>query len=78
MPPKASRADLDNICKALHDVLVKAGKAPDDRYLVEFTARYYSGDVLKVEIEKEPLEKWFKIIKPSKYLIRKMENTDVK
>ena len=71
-PCNVSNMDLDNVPKAIHDLLVTAGKVPDDRYLVEFRVRWSSGNDLTVTVIKENLEKWGAVKKLSKPIMRKL------
>lgn len=71
-PCNVSRLDIDNAVKALHDILVKAGKVPDDRYLADTRIRWASGDKILIYVQREDLSKWLKIKKLSKALIKKL------
>ena len=74
IPGKGARCDLPNYEKALTDILVKAGKAPDDRYLVDYRFRFHGGDTVKIAIKAEGTLKWATIKGASKALIRKLSN----
>jgi hypothetical protein len=65
--------DLDNTIKAVHDAIVRAELAPDDRYIVKFTPQFWAGDYLLVYVKEESLEKWQNIMKPSREILRKMQ-----
>ena len=73
IPRCQSSADLDNFPKSIHDALHKAGRTPDDRYLVDFRVKFYAGNVVVIAIKKESLGPWIKIMKPSKSLAKKLE-----
>lgn len=73
IPGTITKADLDNLPKALHDVLGDGHRSPNDRYLVKFTAEFYSGNLVIIAIKQEDLQKWSAVKKPSPSLYRKME-----
>lgn len=71
-PCNVSKMDVDNVPKAIHDLLVSAGKVPDDRYLADSRVRWSSGDKIVVITQKEELTKWAKIKTLSKSLMKKL------
>jgi len=71
-PCNRSKMDVDNTPKAIHDLLVKAGKVPDDRYLADSRVRWSSGDNIVVIITKQELSKWATIKKISHSLTLKL------
>lgn len=71
-PCNVSKMDVDNVPKAVHDLLVTAGKVPDDRYLADSRVRWSSGDKIVVIISKEELSKWATVKKLSKSLTKKL------
>lgn len=71
-PCNRSKMDVDNAPKAIHDLLVKAGKVPDDRYLADSRVRWSSGDNIVVIATKQELSKWATIKKMSKSLTAKL------
>lgn len=71
-PCNSSKMDVDNVPKAIHDVLVKAGKVPDDRYLADTRIRWADGDKVLIYVQREELGMWLKIKKMSKALIKKL------
>jgi Holliday junction resolvase RusA-like endonuclease len=73
IPRRQSRFDLDNTAKPIHDAIVRANIAPDDRYLVKFSAQFWAGDHLLIYVHEERLTLWQKIMKPSVAIIRRME-----
>ena len=72
IPAGKTKADLDNLLKPIHDLLVKAGRVPDDRYKVDARIRFHGGGDVVVAIKQENLEQWQPIRKPSKSLLRKL------
>lgn len=75
-PCNVSKMDVDNAPKAIHDLLVTAGKVPDDRYLADSRIRWSSGDKIVVIISKEELSKWATIKKLSKSLAKKLAKVE--
>ena len=72
IPGKGARCDLTNYEKALTDALVKAGKAPDDRYLVDFRIRFHAGDRVKIALKIEDIDQWADVKGASKALRKKL------
>jgi hypothetical protein len=72
IPGRGARCDLTNYEKALTDALVKAGKVPDDRYLVDYRIRFHGGSSVKIAIKQEELSKWATIKKTSRSLMKKL------
>jgi Holliday junction resolvase RusA-like endonuclease len=75
-PCNVSKMDVDNVPKAIHDLLVTAGKVPDDRYLADSRIRWSSGDKIIVTISKEDLSKWATVKKLSGPLMKKLAKTE--
>lgn len=73
IPGIGTRCDLTNYEKALTDSLVKAGKTPDDRYLVDFRIRFHAGEAVEIAVKRENIEHWAKIREASKATTRKMK-----
>lgn len=71
-PCNVSKMDVDNVPKAIHDVLVSMGKVPDDRYLADTRIRWATGDKIVVAIKAEELSKWTAIKKISSSLTQKL------
>ena len=72
IPASKTKADLDNLPKALHDLLVKSGRVPDDRYKVSVRAQFWSGDHVVVAVKQEDFDKWSIIKRASKATIQAM------
>ena len=71
-PCNTSKLDVDNAVKACHDILVKAGKVPDDRYLADTRIRWAGGEEILIYVQRENLDEWLKVKKMSKALIKKL------
>lgn len=71
-PCNASKMDVDNAPKAIHDLLVSAGLTPDDRYLVDSHIKWAACDNVQITIEIEDPEPWLKIKNMGKATARKL------
>lgn len=74
IPGRGARCDLTNYEKALTDALVKAGKAPDDRYLVDYRIRFHGGSSVKIAVKTENVDVWATIKNASAQLRKKLSN----
>ena len=72
IPASKTKADLDNLLKPIHDLLVKHQRVPDDRYKVSVRAQFWKGDHLVVAVKLEEISKWSIIKGASKALIKKL------
>jgi len=73
IPGIGTRSDLTNYEKALTDCLVKAGKTPDDRYLVDFRIRFAVIDHVSVAVQIEDTDHWAIVRGASKSTIKKLK-----
>lgn len=69
IPAKRTGADIGNLEKAVTDAIVKAGCAPDDRYLVDQRIRFHGGDDVRIAVKMEDAHYWGPIRGASKRLI---------
>ena len=74
IPGRGARCDLTNYEKALTDALVKAGKVPDDRYLVDYRIRFHGGSSVKIAVKTETVDVWATIKNASAQLRKKLSN----
>lgn len=72
IPASKTKADLDNLLKALHDLLVKNERVPDDRYKVSVRAQFWKGDHVVIAVKQEEVSRWATIKSASKDIIRKL------
>ena len=66
IPASKTKADLDNLPKAIHDLLVKSERVPDDRYMVGLRVKFWNGGHVAVAVKQEELAKWAPIKNPSR------------
>lgn len=77
IPASKTDADLDNMGKGIFDALHKAGKTPDDRYLVDYRFRWWAGDYVAIIVVEEDARIWGPIRRASERLIKKLSQPNL-
>lgn len=65
--------DLDNMAKGIMDVMRKAEKTPDDRYLVDLRLRFGQVSGVSIIIERQDPDVWAKIRKVSTKMLAQIK-----
>lgn len=63
IPASKTGADVDNLVKAILDLLRKHARVPDDRFVVDSHIKFHGGEKVIVTATQEDFELWMPIMK---------------